>query len=303
MLVTDSELNRAGRRRRRRHQAARPRRWSRWATSSATMHTSSGLLDELDGGVDAGRGRAGRCSTTSASSCPRRGKAPLGGQHGRRPTAGSSRATCRSSTTTCTTGSIDVRSIKELARRWYPRVYFDSPEKHGGHRALADIRESIEELRVLPRGGVRAPARPGHRRGPGAGRASGRHSRRRAVTSDRPGPEPVTMALSVASGARRRSRGMVGVAQLVEHLVVVQVAAGSSPVTHPRAGAGRPCAVGRPSRRRRTLPRIHVTTGARFTRAPVVTHQSPSVAVSRRQGRAVPAGRPAARAPRRRGPR
>jgi oligoribonuclease len=42
---------------------------------------------------------------------------------------------------------IDVSSIKELARRWYPRVYFASPEKHGGHRALADIRESIRELR------------------------------------------------------------------------------------------------------------------------------------------------------------
>jgi oligoribonuclease len=42
---------------------------------------------------------------------------------------------------------IDVSSIKELARRWYPRVYFASPEKHGGHRALADIKESIRELR------------------------------------------------------------------------------------------------------------------------------------------------------------
>jgi len=42
---------------------------------------------------------------------------------------------------------VDVSSIKELARRWYPRVYFASPEKHGGHRALADIRESIRELR------------------------------------------------------------------------------------------------------------------------------------------------------------
>jgi oligoribonuclease len=42
---------------------------------------------------------------------------------------------------------VDVSSIKELARRWYPRVYFASPSKAGGHRALADIRESIEELR------------------------------------------------------------------------------------------------------------------------------------------------------------
>jgi oligoribonuclease len=42
---------------------------------------------------------------------------------------------------------VDVSSIKELARRWYPRVYFASPAKHGGHRALADIMESVQELR------------------------------------------------------------------------------------------------------------------------------------------------------------
>ena len=42
---------------------------------------------------------------------------------------------------------VDVSSIKELVRRWFPRVYFNSPAKHGGHRALADIRESIEELK------------------------------------------------------------------------------------------------------------------------------------------------------------
>jgi oligoribonuclease len=42
---------------------------------------------------------------------------------------------------------VDVSSIKELARRWYPRVYFNSPAKTGGHRALADIIDSINELR------------------------------------------------------------------------------------------------------------------------------------------------------------
>jgi oligoribonuclease len=42
---------------------------------------------------------------------------------------------------------IDVSSVKELARRWYPRAYYSAPVKRGGHRALADIRESIEELR------------------------------------------------------------------------------------------------------------------------------------------------------------
>ncbi len=42
--------------------------------------------------------------------------------------------------------SVDVSSIKELARRWYPRAYFQAPAKNGGHRALADILESIREL-------------------------------------------------------------------------------------------------------------------------------------------------------------
>ena len=43
--------------------------------------------------------------------------------------------------------NIDVSSIKELTRRWYPRVYFQLPKKNGGHRDLADIKESIQELR------------------------------------------------------------------------------------------------------------------------------------------------------------
>ncbi len=42
---------------------------------------------------------------------------------------------------------VDVSSIKELVRRWYPRVYFQAPPKTGNHRALGDIKDSIEELR------------------------------------------------------------------------------------------------------------------------------------------------------------
>lgn len=42
---------------------------------------------------------------------------------------------------------IDVSTIKELVRRWYPRAYFQSPAKTGNHRALGDIRDSIDELR------------------------------------------------------------------------------------------------------------------------------------------------------------
>ena len=43
--------------------------------------------------------------------------------------------------------NIDVSSFKELARRWYPKVLYKAPAKTGNHRALADIQESIEELR------------------------------------------------------------------------------------------------------------------------------------------------------------
>jgi oligoribonuclease len=49
--------------------------------------------------------------------------------------------------------NVDVSTVKELARRWYPGLLDTAPEKTGGHRALADIRESIEELRWL-RGAV-----------------------------------------------------------------------------------------------------------------------------------------------------
>jgi oligoribonuclease len=42
--------------------------------------------------------------------------------------------------------SVDVSSIKELTRHWFPRIYFSAPAKNGGHRALADILESIREL-------------------------------------------------------------------------------------------------------------------------------------------------------------
>jgi oligoribonuclease len=47
--------------------------------------------------------------------------------------------------------NVDVSSIKELVRRWYPRVYFASPNKSGNHRALGDIQDSIDELRYYRR--------------------------------------------------------------------------------------------------------------------------------------------------------
>ena len=55
---------------------------------------------------------------------------------------------------------IDVSSIKELCRRWYPRIYFGQPEKGLAHRALADIHESIRELRYYRRTAFVSPPGP-----------------------------------------------------------------------------------------------------------------------------------------------
>jgi oligoribonuclease len=55
---------------------------------------------------------------------------------------------------------IDVSSIKELCRRWYPRIYFGQPEKGLAHRALADIHESIRELRYYRQTAFVAPPGP-----------------------------------------------------------------------------------------------------------------------------------------------
>ncbi|HYY11208.1 MAG TPA: oligoribonuclease [Kineosporiaceae bacterium] len=110
-----------------------------------TMHTSSGLLDELDAGVSLEEAQQ-QVLDYVRSFVPDARRAPL---------AGNSVATDRGFLARDMPQLeahlhyriIDVSSIKELARRWYPRVYFASPEKKGGHRALADIRESIEELK------------------------------------------------------------------------------------------------------------------------------------------------------------
>jgi oligoribonuclease len=109
------------------------------------MHTSSGLLTELDEGVTIEQAQAAVLEYIR-SFVPEPRRAPL---------AGNSVATDRGFLARDMPELeqylhyriIDVSSVKELARRWYPRVYFASPDKKGGHRALADIRESIEELK------------------------------------------------------------------------------------------------------------------------------------------------------------
>lgn len=109
------------------------------------MHTSSGLLDELEGGVTLVEAEA-LVLAYIREHVPEAGKTPL---------CGNSVATDRgflSRDMPALEGYlhyriVDVSSIKELARRWYPRAYYNSPQKGGNHRALADIRESIAELR------------------------------------------------------------------------------------------------------------------------------------------------------------
>ncbi|MFT2016968.1 oligoribonuclease [Streptomyces sp. 796.1] len=109
------------------------------------MHTASGLLDELDGGTTLADAEQQVLAYVRAH-VPDVGKAPL---------CGNSVSTDRGFLLRDMPDLeghlhyriVDVSSIKELARRWYPRAYFNSPPKNGNHRALADIRESIAELR------------------------------------------------------------------------------------------------------------------------------------------------------------
>lgn len=110
-----------------------------------TMHEKSGLLEELSSGITLAEAE----------------EQVLGylGEHcadgSRPPLAGNSVATDRAFISRDMAALdeflhyriVDVSSIKELSRRWFPRAYFQSPSKRGNHRALADIQESIEELR------------------------------------------------------------------------------------------------------------------------------------------------------------
>ena len=110
-----------------------------------TMHTNSGLIEEWENGLDL-QEAAARVLAYIVRHVREPGKAPLGGN------------------SICTDKAflardmpeliehlhyriVDVSSLKELAKRWYPRTFFHAPKKTGGHRALADILESIDELR------------------------------------------------------------------------------------------------------------------------------------------------------------
>ncbi|MFE6688029.1 oligoribonuclease [Streptomyces sp. NPDC057743] len=109
------------------------------------MHTASGLLAELDSGTTLEAAEA-QVLEYIKQHVPEPGKAPLCGN-----SVGTDRGFLLRDMPTLESylhyRIVDVSSVKELARRWFPRAYFNSPDKNGNHRALADIRESIAELR------------------------------------------------------------------------------------------------------------------------------------------------------------
>jgi oligoribonuclease len=110
------------------------------------MHTSSGLLDAIAVATSTVEEAETEVLDYIKRFAPERRKAPL---------CGNTIATDRSFIVQYMPTlddhlhyrMIDVSTIKELARRWYPRAYYNAPPKNGGHRALADILDSINELR------------------------------------------------------------------------------------------------------------------------------------------------------------
>ena len=119
--------------------------WSQMNDFVREMHTQSGLVDDVENGVELAEAEK-LILDYIKKFVPNEKEAPL---------AGNSIGTDRMFINRYMPSldkylhyrNIDVSSIKELTRRWYPRVYFQLPKKDGGHRALADILESIQELR------------------------------------------------------------------------------------------------------------------------------------------------------------
>jgi oligoribonuclease len=108
------------------------------------MHESSGLLAEIPHGVTVADAEF-QALEYIQQFVPLQGKAPLAGN-----TIGTDRMFLAKYMPRIDRWlhyrNVDVSSIKELSRRWYPRAYIHAPAKDGGHRALADILESIREL-------------------------------------------------------------------------------------------------------------------------------------------------------------
>ena len=119
--------------------------WAQMNDFVRNMHTESGLINEVENGLDLAEAEEVVLNYIKRF-VPNAKEAPLAGN-----TIGTDRMFINRYMPALYDHlhyrNIDVSSIKELTRRWYPRVYFQLPKKDGGHRALADIRESIKELR------------------------------------------------------------------------------------------------------------------------------------------------------------
>ena len=108
------------------------------------MHTNSGLITEIPNGIPMAAAEAKIIAYLESASTVA-GKSPLAGN-----SVGVDRSFIDRDMPSLSAylhyRTIDVSSIKELARRWYPRAYFNAPTKTGNHRALGDIQDSIAEL-------------------------------------------------------------------------------------------------------------------------------------------------------------
>ena len=108
------------------------------------MHTNSGLIAEIPNGIPMAAAEAKIIAYLESASTVA-GKSPLAGN-----SVGVDRSFIDRDMPSLSAylhyRTIDVSSIKELARRWYPKAYFNAPAKSGNHRALGDIQDSIAEL-------------------------------------------------------------------------------------------------------------------------------------------------------------
>lgn len=118
--------------------------WANMNDFVRNMHTESGLINEVENGLELAEAEQVILDYIKRF-VPNAKEAPLAGN-----TIGTDRMFINKYMPNLDQHlhyrNIDVSSIKELTRRWYPRVYFQLPKKDGGHRALADILESIQEL-------------------------------------------------------------------------------------------------------------------------------------------------------------
>ena len=152
-----------------------------------TMHEHSGLLTELESGTTLADAEQ-QVLAYIKEHCPDGSRPPLAGN-----TVATDRLFLARDMAELESflhyRIVDVSSIKELSRRWFPRAYFAAPTKRGNHRALADIQESIEELRYY----------------------------REAVFVPHPGPDTIDRQGDRGPSRRRadRSRARCGICRLI----------------------------------------------------------------------------------------